>query len=188
MLDKLLSLDSRLLVFLNGLGSENFDGLWLLITKQQYWTPFFLLLLYVIYKKIGTKQFLYVILFITLILVFTDQITNVFKNGFQRLRPCNSPDINTVIRIVKTSGSYSFFSGHAANSMAVATFIYCLLKSHFKYLFLLFLWPLVFAYSRIYLGLHYPIDILCGYLFGIFSGYAFYRLHQYFQKKYFPIV
>lgn len=149
MLDKLLSLDSRLLVFLNGLGSENFDGLWLIITKQQYWTPLFLVLLYVIYKKIGTKQFLYVILFITLILVFTDQMTNVFKNGFQRLRPCNSPDINAVIRIVKTSGSYSFFSGHAANSMAVATFIYCLLKAQFKYLYLLFLWPLVFAYSRI---------------------------------------
>jgi undecaprenyl-diphosphatase len=58
MLDK-LSLDSRLLVYLNGLGSETYDGLWLMVTKQQYWTPFFLLL-YVIFKKIGTKQFLYV--------------------------------------------------------------------------------------------------------------------------------
>lgn len=187
MLDKLLSLDSRLLVYLNGLGSETYDGLWLMVTKQQYWTPFFLLLLYVIFKKIGTKQFLYVLLFITLILVFTDQVTNLFKNGFQRLRPCNSPDINTAIRLVKTSGSYSFFSGHAANSMAVATFIYLVMKPHFKYLFLLFLWPLVFAYSRIYLGLHYPIDILCGYLFGIFSGYTFYKAHQYFQKKYFSL-
>jgi undecaprenyl-diphosphatase len=186
MLDQLLSLDSRLLVFLNGLGSATFDGLWLIITKQQYWTPLFLILLYFIYKKIGTKQFWYVVLFITLILVFTDQITNVFKNGFQRLRPCNSPDINTIIRVVKTSGSYSFFSGHAANSMAVATFIYLLMKSHFKYFYLLFLWPLVFAYSRIYLGLHYPIDILCGYLFGFLSGYSFYKLHQYCQKKYFP--
>jgi undecaprenyl-diphosphatase len=69
---------------------------------------------------------------------------------------------------VKTSGSYSFFSGHAANSMAVATFIYLVMKPHFKYLFLLFLWPLVFAYSHLS-GLHYPIDILCGYLFGIFQ-------------------
>lgn len=187
MLDKLLSLDSRLLVYLNGLGSETYDALWLMITKQLYWTPFFLLLLYVIYKKIGTKQFLYVVLFITLILVFTDQVTNLFKNGFQRLRPCNSPDINTIIRVVKTSDSYGFFSGHAANSMAVATFIYLAMKPHFKYLFLLFLWPLIFAYSRIYLGLHYPIDIFCGYLFGIFSGYSFYKLHQYFQKKYFPL-
>lgn len=186
MLDKLISLDSRLLVYLNSLGSESYDWLWLMITKQLYWTPLFLLLLFVIYKKIGTKQFLYVVLFITLILIFTDQITNLFKNGFQRLRPCNSPDINTIIRVVKTSGSYSFFSGHAANSMAVATFIYLLMKSYFKYFFLLFLWPFVFAYSRIYLGLHYPIDILCGYLFGFLSGYSFYNLHQYYQKKYFP--
>lgn len=186
MLDKVLSLDTELFVFLNGLGSETYDDFWLLITKQIYWTPFFLLLLYLILKKLGTKQTLYLLLFIAIMLVFTDQITNVFKNGFQRLRPCNNPDINTKIRIVKSSSSFSFFSAHAANTMAVATFLYLLLKNKFKYLGFLFLWPLVFAYSRIYLGLHYPIDIISGYLFGILSGFLMFKLHQFAQSNYFP--
>lgn len=187
MLDEILSLDQRLFVYLNSLGSETFDGLWLVITKQTYWIPFFLLLLYFIYKKIGKKQTLYLLLFVALLLVFTDQITNLFKHGFQRLRPCNNPEINSYIRIVQSRTSFSFFSGHAANTMAVATFLYLNFKCDYKYLWLLFLWPLIFAYSRIYLGLHYPIDILSGYLFGATSGLLFFKLYRMVQKKKFPV-
>ncbi|PRZ25124.1 phosphatase PAP2 family protein [Flavobacterium granuli] len=186
MLEKIIALDTELLIFLNGLGSESYDSLWLIITKQINWIPLFLLFLYLIFKKIGAKQTLYLILFIALLLTFTDQVTNLFKNGFQRLRPCSNPEINTIIRVVKSSSSYSFFSGHAANSMAVAVFLYSLLKRYYKFAFLLFLWPLIFAYSRIYLGLHYPLDILCGYLFGTFSGFMFFKIYQAVQKKYFP--
>jgi undecaprenyl-diphosphatase len=186
MLEKLLTLDTKLLVYLNGLGNETYDWLWLLITKQLNWLPFFILLLYLIYKKIGIKQTLYVLLFITVLIAFTDQVTNLFKYGVQRLRPCNNPEINTVIRIVKKSRSFSFFSAHAANSMAVSVFLYNLLKKYFKYTFLLFLWPLIFAYSRIYLGLHYPLDIICGYLFGLLSGFLMFKIYLVFQKKYFP--
>jgi undecaprenyl-diphosphatase len=104
------------------------------------------------------------------------------------LRPCNNPEINTFIRIVKASDSFSFFSGHAANTMAVATFLYLNFKGKIKYLGFLFLWPLIFAYSRIYLGLHYPIDILSGYLCGVISGFLFFKAYQLLQKKYFPVV
>jgi undecaprenyl-diphosphatase len=187
MIEKLLSLDERLFVFLNGLGSENFDGLWLLITKQAYWTPFFLLLLYFVYKKIGGKQTVFLVLFVAVLILFTDQITNLFKYSFQRLRPCNNPDINSFIRIVRTSSSFSFFSGHAANTTAVATFLYLNFKREYKYLGLLFLWPLVFSYSRIYLGLHYPLDILTGYFFGALFGFLFFKLYQTTQIKYFPL-
>jgi undecaprenyl-diphosphatase len=186
MIEKLLSLDERLFVFLNGLGSENFDGLWLLITKQAYWTPFFLLLLYFVYKKIGGKQTVFLVLFVAVLILFTDQITNLFKYSFQRLRPCNNPDINSFIRIVRTSSSFSFFSGHAATT-AVATFLYLNFKREYKYLGLLFLWPLVFSYSRIYLGLHYPLDILTGYFFGALFGFLFFKLYQTTQIKYFPL-
>ncbi|MFA9190964.1 phosphatase PAP2 family protein [Flavobacterium sp. FZUC8N2.13] len=187
MLDKLLSLDVQLLVYLNGLGSESYDGLWLFITKQTNWIPLFLILLYIIYKKIGAKQTLYVLLFISLLILITDQTTNLVKYGVQRLRPCNNPDIDSIIRIVKSSKSFSFFSGHASNSMASAMFIYLLVKPYFKYTFLLFLWPLIFAYSRIYLGLHYPLDILSGYLFGMMTGLFIYRIYQFTQIKYFPL-
>lgn len=187
MLDKILSLDERLFVYLNSLGSETFDGLWLLITKQTSWIPFFLLMLYFIYKKIGQKQTLYLFLFIALLLLFTDQITNLVKNSVQRLRPCNNPEINTFIRIVQSRTSFSFFSGHAANTMAVATFLHLNFKRDYKYLWLLFLWPLIFAYSRIYLGLHYPLDILSGYFFGAIFGFVIFKIYKKVQKKYFPI-
>lgn len=185
MLENLLALDVQLLVYLNGLGSEAYDGLWLFITKQTNWTPLFLILLYIIYTKVGIKQTLYILLAIAILILITDQSTNLMKYTVQRLRPCNNPDI--IIRAVKTSKSFSFFSGHAANSMAAAMFIYHVLKPYFKYTFLLFLWPLIFAYSRIYLGLHYPLDILCGYLFGMMTGLFVYRIYQFTQIKYFPL-
>jgi undecaprenyl-diphosphatase len=187
MLEKLLSLDTELFVFLNSLGSENYDGLWSFITKQSNWIPLFLLLLYVIFKKLGAKQTLYLLLFVAVLVTFTDQMTNVFKNGFQRLRPCNNPEIKSFIRIVQFRGSFSFFSGHASNSMAVATLLYFTLRQYFKYFWLLFLWPFIFAYSRIYLGLHYPLDILSGYLFGFISGFLMYKVYKMAQQKYFPL-
>lgn len=183
MLEKLIQLDVQLLVFLNGLGSATYDGLWLFITKQSNWTPFFLVLLYLVYKKIGIKSTLYLLLFVTLLLVVTDQTTNLFKVTFQRLRPCNNPDINSIIRLVKPSNSFSFFSGHAANSSATMTFLFLLLKKYYRYAFLLFLFPLIFAYSRIYLGLHYPLDILTGYFFGATFGFITYKLYQKYILK-----
>ncbi len=187
MLDKILSLDQKLFVYLNSLGSETYDGFWLLITKQIYWTPLFLFLLYLIFKKLGTKKTLYLVLFVAILLVFTDQFANLFKNGVQRLRPCNNPEINSFIRIVQFRSSFSFFSGHATSSMAVATFLYLIFKKDFKYFWLLFLWPLIFAYSRIYLGLHYPLDIISGYFFGAILGFLMFKLYQTEQKRNFSV-
>ena len=186
MLERIKELDINLLVYLNSLGSETFDKFWLIITNQLNWTPLFLLMFYVIYKKIGGKQTLYVLLFIAILITFTDQTTNLFKHTFQRLRPCNNPDINSIIRVVQVRNSYSFFSGHAANTMAVATFLFLVLKRYFKYLGFLFLWPLIFAYSRIYLGLHYPGDIVTGYFFGALFGFLIYLVYRKLKPQYFP--
>jgi undecaprenyl-diphosphatase len=187
MLEKILSLDQHLFVFLNGLGSESYDGLWLILTKQTSWIPLFLFLLYLIFKKLGAKQALYLVLFVAVLIVLNDQTANVFKNGFQRLRPCNNPEINSFIRIVQSRTSFSFFSGHAASSMGVTTFLYLIFKKDFQYFWLLFLWPLIFAYSRIYLGLHYPLDIICGYLFGAIMGFLMFKLYLFAKNKIFPI-
>jgi undecaprenyl-diphosphatase len=182
MIEKLLQLDTQLFIFLNNLGSESFDGLWLIITKQVNWIPFFLLLFYLIFTKLGLKKTLILLLFVAVLVTATDQITNLFKYGFKRLRPCNTIEIRSLIRVVETRSSFSFFSGHAANTMAVATFLFLIFKNQFKYFGLLFLWPLIFAYSRIYLGLHYPLDILSGYLFGFFMGYLMFKTYQWALK------
>jgi len=182
MLKKILALDTQLFIYLNSLGSETYDGFWLFITKQVNWIPFFLLLLYLIYKKIGIKQAGYLLLFVAFLVLATDQITNLVKYTVQRARPCNNPEINTIIRVVESRSSFSFFSGHAANTMAVSTFLYLIFKKQFKFFGFLFLWPLIFAYSRIYLGLHYPLDILSGYLCGLITGYLMYKVYQWALK------
>jgi undecaprenyl-diphosphatase len=157
-----------------------------MLTKHYTWIPLFVLLLFLILKKLGTRQTLLLLLFVAALITFTDQVANLFKNHFHRMRPCNYPGFKGCIRIVQLRNSFSFFSAHAATSMAVATFLYSLMRRHYKYFWLLFLWPLIFGYSRIYLGLHYPSDILTGYIFGAASGFLMFKLYQFLQKKYFP--
>lgn len=183
-MEQLIQLDKELFIFLNGLGSEPFDAFWLIITKQLHWTPFFVAVFYLLQRKIGWKNLGIILLFIAVLITFTDQITNLFKNHFQRIRPCYNEEISGIIRVVKSSKTYSFFSGHAANSMASTMFIFLLIRKYYKYTYLLFLFPLIFAYSRIYLGLHFPSDILTGYLFGGSLGFGFYKIYNHFSNKY----
>ncbi len=185
-MEELIQLDKEALVFLNNLGSEQWDGLWLIITKQVYWTPLFLVVFYFVIKKIGWKQFGILVMFLGVLILATDQLTNLFKYNFERLRPCNDPSLDGQLREVLVRKSFSFFSGHASNSMATTTFMFLVFRKQFKYMFLLFFFPLIFAYSRIYLGLHFPGDILTGYLFGLFTGTFFYRIYKIMQPKYFP--
>jgi len=183
MLEKIIALDKKLLVYLNGLGSPTYDNLWLIITKQAYWTPFFLFLAYLIYKKIGIKNLGIIMLFIAVILLCCNTSVEFFKATFHRLRPCNDPEIKDIIRIVHQSDTFSFFSGHASNSMATMMFLYLILKKYYKYIFLIFLYPLIFAYSRIYLGVHFPTDILIGYVFGAVFGITFYAIYKKYILK-----
>ena len=183
MFDKLIALDKKVFIFLNGLGSPTYDNLWLIITKQINWSPFFLLIFYLLYKKIGLKNFFIAVIFIAILILVCDQSANFFKDTVQRIRPCNDPEIKGIIRIVKQSDSFSFFSGHAANSMATTMFVFLMLRKFYKHAYLLFLFPLIFAYSRIYLGLHFPLDILSGYVFGATFGILFYKGYQYLKQR-----
>lgn len=182
-MEKIIELDQKLLVFLNNLGSETFDFFWLFITNQFNLTPVFIFIFYLLWKKVGWKQLGIIILFLAVIILICDQTTNIFKYTFERLRPVNTPNIQEDLRILITRKSFSFFSGHASNSMATTLFIFMILKKHYRYAFLVFLFPLIFAYSRIYLALHFPADILTGYLFGATIGYIFYRLYLSFNKR-----
>lgn len=186
MVEKILQWDRDLFIFLNGLGSENFDWLWLFITKQINWLPVFALIAYLVFKRLGTRHAIMVLLLIALLVTFTDQTTNLVKYHFQRLRPGSNPDLAHLIRAVQKRNSFSFFSGHACNSMGVAMFLFLILRRYLKYMGFIFLWPLIFAYSRIYLGLHYPFDIMCGYIWGAISGVLMYQIYKLCRDRYFP--
>ncbi|TXI65625.1 MAG: phosphatase PAP2 family protein [Flavobacterium sp.] len=184
MLEQLINLDKELFLFLNGLGSEQFDSFWQIITKQIYWSPLFIGVFYLIQKKVGWKGLGIIVLFLAALITFTDQITNLFKYSFERLRPCNDLEVNQIARIVEKRSSFSFFSGHASNSFATTTFVVLILRKYYKHTYLLFLFPLIFAFSRIYLGLHFPGDILTGYVFGAIFGFVCYKLYLFLGNKY----
>ncbi len=186
MIETILELDRQLFVFLNSFGSARFDGLWLFITKQINWIPVFAIFAYLVFKHLGWKHAVLILVMIGLLIALTDQTTNLFKNGFQRLRPGSDPELFGHIRAVITRTSYSFISGHASNSMASAFFLFMVLRPHVKYMGFIFLWPLIFAYSRIYLGLHYPLDIFCGYVWGILMALLMWQIYQRSKQQIFP--
>lgn len=179
MLETLLQKDTELLIFLNNLGSEQWDGFWLALTNQFHWSPLFAFILFLLFKNFGWKHTLLLIVFIAGLVAFSDQFTNFIKHSFERLRPCNTEGVaNQLRQFSYKPGGYSFYSGHAALSTTFSVFIYLLLRKHTKYLFLLFIFPLLFGYSRVYLGVHYPLDITVGYMMGIFWGSLFYQLQK----------
>lgn len=187
MIEQLLEYDTELFLFLNNFGSEKWDTLWLLITnKYIFGSCLGVLLMFLFYKKFGLKALLLLIVLAALMITFTDQITNIFKRGFARPRPCGEADLIDQMRFIAVRcGKYGFFSGHSSNSMAVAIFAGLLLKAYYKKLiYLLILVSFIVAYSRIYVGVHYPLDIVCGLTFGAISGFIFYKLGEYFLNRF----
>jgi len=174
-LETLVDIDKSLFVFLNSLGSDGFDFIWLSITDKKSSIPLYLFLIYYIYKKFSNKEFLKYLILVIILIVLTDQTSGFFKDFFQRLRPCHDQEINSFIRTVKEGcgGLYGLFSAHAANTFAVATFFYFILKRYSKNFKYLFLWATIVSYSRIYVGVHFPSDIIFGACFGIATAYLF---------------
>jgi undecaprenyl-diphosphatase len=179
MLEVLLDIDRYLFEGINSNGIPFLDPLFLVLSSTWTNVLVYLSISIVIARNRKWTFFLSLVLVVGVLIAFTDQITNLFKFGIARLRPCHDPELETLVRLVKAScgGMYGFFSGHASNSFALATFFSGLLKKHaYKGSWLLFLLAGLIALSRVYLGVHFPLDILCGSIFGIFSGYVFWKL------------
>lgn len=187
MIDSLINSDIELLIFLNNLGTTQWDGFWLFMTNKYSAIPLYILLLFFTFKYYGFKKTVVVLVFIALLIAVSDQTSNLFKYGFKRLRPCHDESIQSLIRLVKSScgGKYSYFSAHAANSMAIAIYFGMLFKKQLSYLLpILLLWALVVAYSRVYIGVHFPLDILTGILIGGVYGFLFYTFTNLFLNRY----
>ena len=175
-LEKFIQYDKDLFVFLNGLGTENWDSFWMSVTNQFSWIPLYLLFFYLIFKSLGWKKGIALLFLTALLVTFSDQLTVFIKNSFGRLRPNRDPSINEFIRILKNNKSFSFVSGHATTSTAVSLFMHLTLKKNYRFTILFFIWPILFAYSRIYIGVHFPLDVTVGALLGILIGFIFYKL------------
>ncbi|AQS93321.1 phosphatase PAP2 family protein [Polaribacter sp. BM10] len=177
--------DKELLIFLNNLGNEYWDPFWLTVTDQRNWIPLFFLIMFLVIKKFGWKKGGFVLLAMIILVAFSDQFTNLIKNSVQRIRPNNDITIKYQLRTLISPQSFSFMSGHATTSTFFTVFVILLLKDAYKYVYFLLLFPMIFAYSRLYLGIHYPIDILVGILIGITFAKIYFYLFNKLDKKIF---
>ena len=180
-METLSQYDSNLFLYLNGLHVDWMDKVMVLITNMWVWFPLYLLLIYWTVKQYGRRCW-WIFFAIALVVLCTDQLaSHVCKPLFQRLRPCYNADFQYLIYLPKglAGGRYGFVSSHAANTFGVATFLTPVLKKYRPWMaIVLFLWAFISSYSRIYIGFHYPGDILCGALLGTLIGLAFWKLFQ----------
>ena len=178
-MEELITLDQKLFIFLNQLGSDPYDKFWLLMTNKMTNILVYMALLFVYLRKKSFKVLLLLLTTVALMILVTDQTTNLFKYGFQRLRPCHEPLLEGMVRLVKSTcgGYYGYFSGHASNSFALAFFFLGIFRvSHKRLSYFLLLLASLVAYSRIYIGVHYPLDVISGAAFGSLTGCLFYLL------------
>ena len=181
MIEEILKLDSKLFLYLNNLGTSKFDIFWISLSKIEanILMYLFLIILFFYNQKIRPKliYIFYFFFVITLMIIITDQGANIFKDSFQRLRPCFNESIIDSLRLVKENcgGKYGFFSAHASNSFSLAIFFGLLFINRIRYIIMItIVYASLISYSRIYLGVHYPIDIIFGSFFGIFVGFVMY--------------
>lgn len=182
----LISLDEQIFLYLNSLGTSTWDGFWLFVTNKLSWIPLYVVLAIALYRKFGLKIMFVTLALAGLMILFTDQISHFYKDTLiQRLRPCFNEEIFNQMRLVRDTcgGRYGFFSGHACNHFAVAVYVGLIFRKTKWVLALLLLWAAMIAYSRIYIGVHYPLDVLSGTLVGSLFGLLFYRFWQMAKAK-----
>ncbi len=184
MFEKLLEWDRETFIHLNSLGIEKYDTFWSIVTAIPTWIPLFLLFGFLFFKYYPKKEARFMILTVLIMVLVVLTVTDLTKEVIARLRPNNDDEINSIIRILRSPTGYSFFSGHASSSFSITTLVFLFLRKHVKWTSIFYIWPLLFTTSRIYVGVHFPIDLIVGAFVGILSAWFFYRLHLRFILPY----
>ena len=183
MLETLKEWDNELLLFLNNLGTEQFDNFWIFVTRIESWTALFLLFAFLTFYFYKGRKGLWVFVFGVLAFAITLLLTEITKDLVGRIRPNNLPGFSELLRVLQEPTSHSFFSGHASTSFAITIFMVLSVKKFNKWIYLAYLWPFLFVGSRIYVGVHYPSDILAGALVGVIIGVCCYWLSRKVLRK-----
>ena len=171
-------MDRQLTLLLNGSQSLFLDGVAWTATRTLTWIPLAIVLLYVVVRDNNLRGIWHVVLGIALSILLADQMaSSVFKPLVARWRPTHNPEIMYMVDVVNgyRGGNYGFFSSHASNTWAIAMFVSLLARRRFLTISLAS-WALLNCWTRVYLGVHYVGDLAVGTLWGLFVGWAFYRL------------
>ena len=181
---KILESDTELFLYLNSFHNDFWDTMMLMITRKETWIPFFAVILFFIFKNYRSKWWL-VVLFLALTVLLADQLSVLLKETIQRLRPVHNPEIEHLVHnVLRKGGLYGFVSSHAANSFALFAFTTRIFRNKGFWLFMLF-WAAIFSYSRIYSGVHYPLDILGGAVLGWLIGIGTYKALMFLEIHFF---
>jgi undecaprenyl-diphosphatase len=183
----LKNIDQSLFFAVNGFHHPALDFVMYWISSKIIWLPFYVFLLWLIIRAKGIQTLYFVLPTIALLITATDTVsTQLFKEVFQRLRPCHNQELKYLVHLVGNCGGlHGFVSSHAANSFGLAVFVGLFLKKfNQKILFLLLFWAMLISYSRVHLGVHYPADVLVGGLLGSFLGYTFYWLNNLIESRF----
>lgn len=186
LLEHIINIDKSIFFFLNGMHSPYWDVVMALFTRTETWSLFYGTLIFFIIKKYRMKSIL-ILLLIALCIVFSDQFSGIIKDLVQRLRPTHDPSMEGLVHNVLTKGGlYGYFSSHAANTFSVAVFTSLLFRNR-AYSILIFVWATTVSYSRIYLGVHFPFDVLTGIITGSAIGFGLFKLMIYLDRRFFVL-
>ncbi len=186
MLETLKAIDESLFLFLNAHHNSFFDTLMWLFSDKFFWAPLYAWFVWLLYKQYP-KHFWTVLITIALMIAVSDQVCNLLKDNVLRLRPSQEPHLQSLVHIVNDyrGGTYGFYSAHSSNAFAVAFFMISLIAKKRRYIIPVSLtYAILTAYSRIYLGVHYPGDVLMGVIMGILLGTGFAFAYKRLRNRY----